>query len=83
MVKTNGGKSYGIALTKENHYMPDLNTVWEHMQKDGIKTQKVKAIVINYPSNPLDATSTKDYLKHVVDFCKEKQIWLISDAAYC
>ena len=83
MVKTNGGKSYGIALTKENNYMPDLNTVWENMQKDGIKPQKVKAIVINYPSNPLGATCTKDYLKHVVDFCKEKQIWLISDAAYC
>lgn len=83
MVKTNGGKSYGIALTKENNYMPELNTVWENMQKDGINPRKVKAIVINYPSNPLGATCTKDYLKHVVDFCKEKQIWLISDAAYC
>lgn len=83
MVKTNGGKSYGIALTKENNYMPDFNTVWENMQKDGINPRKVKAIVINYPSNPLGATCTKDYLKHVVDFCKEKQIWLISDAAYC
>lgn len=83
MIKTNGGKSYGIALTKENNYMPNLNEVWENMQKDGVNTKKVKAIVINYPSNPLGATCTKDYLKHVVDFCKEKQIWLISDSAYC
>ena len=83
MIKTNGGKSYGIALSKDNHYMPDMNKVWDKMQKDGINPAKVKAMIINYPSNPLGATCTKDYLKHVVDFCKEKQIWLLSDAAYC
>lgn len=83
MIKTNGGKSYGIALSKDNHYMPDMNQVWDKMQKDGINPAKVKAMIINYPSNPLGATCTKDYLKHVVDFCKEKQIWLLSDAAYC
>lgn len=83
IIKTNGGKSYGIALTKENNYMPDMNTIWAAMQKDGINPAKVKAMVINYPSNPLGATCTKEYLKHIVDFCKEKQIWLISDAAYC
>ena len=83
MIKTNGGKSYGIALTKENNYMPDMYEIWQKMNKDGIKPDKVKAMIINYPSNPLGATCTKEYLKHVVDFCKEKQIWLISDAAYC
>ena len=83
MIKTNGGKSYGIALSKDNNYMPDMNKVWDKMQKDGINPAKVKAMIINYPSNPLGATCTKDYLKHVVDFCKEKQIWLLSDAAYC
>lgn len=83
MVKTNGGKSYPIALTKENNYMPDMNEVFEQMTNEGFETTKVKAMIINYPSNPLGATCTKEYLKHIVDFCKEKQIWLISDAAYC
>ncbi len=83
MIKTSGGKSYSIALTKENNYMPDLYQVWEKMKKDGYNEKKVKALMINYPSNPLGATCTKEYLKHVVDFCKEKQIWLMSDAAYC
>ena len=68
MIKTNGGKSYGIALSKDNNYMPDMNQVWDKMQKDGINPAKVKAMIINYPSNPLGATCTKDYLKHVVDF---------------
>ncbi len=83
MVKTCGGKSYGIPLTKADNYMPDMDKIWHNMQNDGINPQKVKAMIINYPSNPLGATCTKEYLKHVVDFCKEKQIWLISDAAYC
>lgn len=83
MLKTNGGISYGIQLTKENNYMPDMNDVWAQMIKDGYNPNKVKAMIINYPSNPLGTSCTIEYLKHVVDFCKEKQIWLISDAAYC
>jgi len=83
MLKTNGGLSYGIKLNKENNYMPNLYDVWEQMIKDGFNPDKVKAMIINYPSNPLGATATKEYLQHVVDFCKDKQIWLISDAAYC
>lgn len=83
MIKTNGGKSYGIALTKEDNYMPDMHKVWEEMKQSGIDETKVKAMMVNYPSNPLGATCTKEYLKHLVDFCKEKQIWLMSDAAYC
>lgn len=83
MVKTSGGKSYGIALNKDNNYMPDMYKVWEQMKQDGLDESKVKAMIINYPSNPLGATCTKEYLQHIVDFCKEKRIWLLSDAAYC
>lgn len=83
MIKTNGGLSYGIPLNKENNYMPDMYKVFEQMEKDGFDSKNVKAMMINYPSNPLGATCTTEYLKHVVDFCKEKQIWLMSDAAYC
>ncbi len=83
MIKTNGGLSYGIELNKENNYMPNMHEVWEKIKNDGYNLSKIKAMIINYPSNPIGATCTKEYLKHIVDFCKEKQIWLISDAAYC
>lgn len=83
MLKTNGGLSYGVKLNQENNFMPNLFDVWAQMKLDGYNPDKVKALIINYPSNPLGATCTKDYLQHVVDFCREKQIWLISDAAYC
>ncbi len=83
MIKTCGGLSYGYELNKSNDYMPDMYKIWEKLEADGYDSAKVKAVIINYPSNPLGATCTKDYLKSLVDFCKEKQIWLISDAAYC
>ena len=83
IIKTCGGLSYGYELNKTNNYMPDMYKVWARMEAEGFDTSKVKAMIINYPSNPLGATCTKDYLKSVVDFCKEKQIWLMSDAAYC
>ena len=83
MVKTNGGLSYGYKLCKENNYMPDMYKVWEELKQQNLDEKKVKAMIINYPSNPLGATCTKEYLQHIADFCKEKQIWLLSDAAYC
>lgn len=73
MIKTNGGISYPISLNKENNYMPDMNKIWENLIKDGLNPSKVKAMMINYPSNPLGATCTKDYLKQVVDFAKKNR----------
>ena len=43
---------------------------------------KVKALIINYPNNPLGVTATKEYVQTIVDFCKKHHILLISDAAY-
>lgn len=82
MIKVSGGISYSIPLTKENNFMPDMDTVWENMQKEGYDTSKVKALMINYPNNPMGATCTLEYLKQVVEFCKKHEILLISDAAY-
>lgn len=82
MVKVSGGLSYGIPLTPENNYMPDLEDVVKNLEKDGYSMKKVKALIINYPNNPLGAICTKEYLQKAVDFCKKYNILLISDAAY-
>lgn len=82
MIKVSGGKSYSIPLTNENNYTPDLEMVFTQLKKDGFNPQKVKALIINYPNNPLGATCDKKYLKSVVDFCLKHEILLISDAAY-
>lgn len=82
MVKVSGGMSYGIPLTPENNYMPDLDEVALKMEKDGYSMKKVKALIVNYPNNPLGAICTKEYLQKAVEFCKKHNILLISDAAY-
>ena len=82
MIKVAGGLGYSVPLTKENNYMPDLEEVFEQISKDGYDNKKVKALIINYPNNPLGATCTTDYLQKAVDFCKKHKIILMSDAAY-
>ena len=83
MVKVSGGYSYSVPLTPENNFMPDLDEVWDNLIKDGFNPKKVKALLVNYPSNPLGATATLDYYKHAVEFCKKHHILLIGDSAYC
>lgn len=82
MVKVSGGKSYSIPLRAEDNYMPDMEKVFEKLVADGNNPKNVKALLINYPNNPLGATATLDYFKSIVDFCKKHHILLISDAAY-
>ena len=82
MVKVSGGMSYPIPLTPENNFMPDMEQVWAEFLKKGYNPNKVKAMLINYPNNPLGATATKEYLQSIVEFCKKHHILLISDAAY-
>lgn len=82
MIKVSGGIGYSIPLTLENNYMPDLEEVLANLKKEGYNEKKVKALIINYPNNPLGATANLEYFEKVVDFCKRHNILLISDAAY-
>lgn len=81
-LKVIGGKGYPVALTKENNFMPKMEDVIENLKKDGLNPDKVKALVINYPNNPLGASATREYLKEIVEFCRKNNIILISDLAY-
>ena len=82
MIKVSGGLAYSIPLKPEDKFMPDLNKVYDKFIQEGFNPKKIKALMINYPNNPLGATATKEYLQSVVDFCKKHHILLISDAAY-
>ncbi len=82
MIKASGGLAYPIPLTPDNKFMPNLETVYEKLKNDGFDSNKVKALIINYPNNPLGATATREYLESVVAFCKKHHILLMSDAAY-
>ena len=81
-IKTSGGYPYPMPLTRKNNYMPDPEEVMEQLAKDGFNPDKVKALVVNYPNNPLGVTATREYLQKVVDFCYKRNILLVSDVAY-
>ncbi|MBQ4113953.1 aminotransferase class I/II-fold pyridoxal phosphate-dependent enzyme [bacterium] len=81
-IKVSGGLAYSVELNAENDYMPDMEKVLAKLENQGLDPKKVKALIINYPNNPLGATATKEYLASVVEFCKKHNILLISDAAY-
>ena len=81
-IKVSGGLAYPVPLKAENDYMPDMEEVLKDLEKEGLNPKKVKALIINYPNNPLGATATKEYLQNVVEFCKKHKIILASDAAY-
>ena len=83
MVKVSGGLCYGIKMTPENNYMPNLEDELKELLNKGYKEEKIKALIINYPNNPLGATCTLEYMQKCVDFCKKHNIILISDNAYC
>ena len=82
MIKVSGGRAYSLPLTKENNYMPNLEKLRTNMQSEGFEPTKLKAVVLNYPNNPLGCTMTREYAKSVVDFCKKYNLILISDTAY-
>lgn len=82
MVKVSGGRAYPLPLKAENDYMPDLEAIRSGMAQEGFNPNKIKAVVLNYPNNPLGCTMTREYAKSVVDFCKKYKIVLISDTAY-
>ena len=77
-----GGIGYHIPLTKENNYMPNFDDIYENFIKEGYNPKNLKALIVNYPNNPLGVSATREYLQTAVDFCKKHQILLISDLAY-
>jgi LL-diaminopimelate aminotransferase len=72
----NGGKNYFLPLRKENHFLPDLDSIPAEVAK------QAKLLWINYPNNPTAAVTDKDFYKKVVDFANRNNVIVCHDAAY-
>lgn len=81
-IKCSGAKAYPMPLTKENNFQPDIETIYNQIIKDGYKKENIKALFINYPSNPMGISGNKDYVQQLINFCRKHDILLVSDAAY-
>lgn len=71
-----GGKNYFLPLTKETHFLPDLDSVPPEVAK------QAKLLWINYPNNPTAAVADRDFFKRVVDFANRYNVIICHDAAY-
>lgn len=71
-----GGILYPLPLTEENHYLPDLDSIPADI------CRKARVMFINYPSNPLAATATREFFEKVVFFAKTNGIIVCHDFAY-
>jgi LL-diaminopimelate aminotransferase len=81
-IEVAGGVAYPTPLNLENNYLPDLDAAVENLKRDGYDPAKIKAVIINYPSNPIGATAPFSYYEKVVAFARKHRILLISDVAY-
>lgn len=77
-----GGHSYPTPLNLENNYLPDLDAAVENLKRDGFDPARLKAVIINYPSNPIGACAPFSYYEKVVEFARRHKILVISDIAY-
>jgi LL-diaminopimelate aminotransferase len=77
-----GGLAYPMPLTPENRYLPDVREVMTQLASAGYNPQRVKALLLNYPSNPIGATAPFSYYEDVVAFARQHNVLIINDAAY-
>ncbi|MBX2861105.1 MAG: aminotransferase class I/II-fold pyridoxal phosphate-dependent enzyme [Vampirovibrio sp.] len=81
-IKIAGGMCYPTVLNAENNYMPDFPKILEKIAAKGLDPKKVKALIVNYPSNPIGATVPFSYYHDVIEFARKHNILVISDIAY-
>ena len=62
--------------TSETNFLPDPTNL------ENLITEKTKAIILNYPSNPTGVTIGKELMNQLVSVLKKHNIFVISDEIY-
>ncbi len=76
LTKWFGGQVVSLPITKENNFLPDLDSL------DSDTRKRAKLLYLNYPNNPTGASATREFFEKVVRFAKENHIIVVHDAAY-
>lgn len=71
-----GGSVYNLPLLEENDFYPALDSIPDDIP------ERAKLLYINYPNNPTGQAATKEFYEEIVNFAREKEIIIVSDAAY-
>jgi LL-diaminopimelate aminotransferase len=72
-----GGETYRMKLTRENHYLPDLQSIPQEIKK------RAQLMFLNYPNNPTGVLAPDSYIQEVIRFAQENRIIVCYDHAYC
>lgn len=70
------GKPVFVPLKEENGFIYDLKDLEKAV------TKRTRAILMNYPNNPTGAVMPYEKLVNLCEFCKEKNLLIISDEVY-
>lgn len=66
-----------VALDDNEHdWSLDLDKLF------GACTEKTRVMLIVSPSNPTGWTATHDEIRKIIEFCRERGIWIIADEVY-
>ena len=71
-----GAKVVTVSTLPENNFLPSIDDVVQKLASN------TRAIVINSPHNPSGMVYPDDFLIQLVEICKSRNIWLISDEVY-
>ena len=71
-----GGKVVNLPLTKENRFLPQLETLTPEQRC------RAKLIYLNYPNNPTGASATPAFFDSAIAFAEANGALLVVDAAY-
>jgi len=75
-VTAGGAAMVSVALVPEEEFQLDAKRVV------GAITPRTRAILVNSPNNPTGAVYPQASMQALVDVCREREIWLISDEVY-
>jgi LL-diaminopimelate aminotransferase len=71
-----GGEVYRLPLTRENGFLPDLDSVPDEIYR------RTKLLVLNYPNSPTGRTAPPEFYEKVVALAQEKRFVVVQDAAH-
>ncbi len=75
-VELAGGKAVTVEAKKERDFVVDPKDI------EAAVTDKTKAILVSYPSNPTGAVADKKTLREIVDIAVKYDLYIVSDEIY-
>ncbi len=72
-----GAEPYIAPLRPENGFLLRMDQIPEAILR------RTKIVFVNYPNNPTAAVATREYLEQTVAICRQYEILLAYDNAYC